>query len=453
MLDDFTGNDVAAACCLSFLSFLASILLGTTSLGDGIVLQITWGILQQLWPYATTESGIGPDGMRMITLLMFVRLVLIPPYLLWKLWVDHKDRVAQTAADYDAKVKAYEASIEDAKLQQLDGGVVSKLDSYGTVVASSPESPPTPPAVVPIFSMRLFLLILIPNTFWCIMGVFVLQKAKSDEIAIYSGILFIAFSLIYAALKAWKTSSLRKSMPPLLQSILSPAFFTEGSNSDLTIHAQISAFIAFNLVGIMTTLTGIGGPPMMLFVLLYEVPMNMTRFSIPFGTITGATIRLVFSIYSGLLPARLWPYFIPAIIAGIVGIKVGVGIGNVLTPSMFAATIFCLLLLAGIVMLTSNILITGPSLVIAVSLLAYKFLVLEPREAAVAAAKAAAELSKVGSPSDSGADRAIVSLYEVKQIVVEGIAVPHDDTTGRIEEEDLDRSSKYCETEALGIMC
>ena len=367
MFDNVSGNDIAAGISLSVLSFVASVIQGSTSLGDGIVLQITWGILQELVPYATSESRLGSDGMRVITVFMFLRLSIIPPYLLWLLWGAHKKRQRQ----------AIQAQ-QELKLQHLSD--VSSPD--GEVTSPSSPASPAPTAAPRIFSGRLFLIIAVPNTIWCILGVFLLQNLQSRQIAVYSGAIFISFSFMYMALKMWKSSPARKNMPQWLQNILSPSFFVEGSDKTLTTHAQISALFFFNLTGIMTTLSGIGGPPMMIFILLYEIPMHLTRFMFPIGTLIGAFIRLVVSLYSGVMPLEHWPFFLPGLVFGLIGIRVGMLIGNVLSPSMYSATIFCLLILAGIVMLTSNLFVTGPALLIAIGALTFKFFFWDPKHEA-----------------------------------------------------------------------
>ena len=365
---DVSGNDIAAGVSLSVLSFVASVLQGSTSVGDGIVLQITWGILQELVPYATSESSLGSDGVRIITVFMFLRLALITPYLLWLLWDAHKERQRQATQ----------------ALQELNSE--SLLEGEEATSPSSPASPsptsPAPAATPRIFSLRLYLLIAIPNTIWCIVGVFLLQNLQSRQIAIYSGAIFIAFSFMYMALKMWKSSPARKNMPQWLQNILSPRFFVEGSDITLTTHAQFSAFFFFNLTGIMTTLSGIGGPPMMVFILLYEIPMQLTRFMFPIGTLLGAVVRLVVSLCTGVMPLEHWPFFLPGLIFGLIGLRVGIRIGNVLSPSMYSATIFSLLILAGIVMLTPNIYVTGPALLLAIGALLFKYFYWDPKHEA-----------------------------------------------------------------------
>jgi len=446
-IEGISDADLIAGCFLSFFSFLASVIQGSTSLGDGIFLQISWGILTQLAPWITTESSLGADGLRVITMFMYARLVVIPPYLLWRLWSGHQANQKKDELKWQQEMKEYE---QQQQQSQNGLGVISSSPTFdsssaltiGTsVVVSSTSSnpnptlissPPTKPEKPAMFSPRLFWLLAVPNVFWCIMGVVILQNVKSQQIAVYLGTICITFSFLYMALKMWKVSPARHSMPLWLQHLLSPQFLVEGTKDKITLHAQISAFLAFNLSGLMTTLAGIGGPPMMIFILLYEMPMNMTRFTFPVGTLIGAFFRLFYSLYSGVLPFHLWPFYLPAVVTGLIGINIGVGIGNVLSPSMFSATIFCLLILAGTVMLTKNPYVTVTAMVLACAGLLLKQFWWDKR---------GGEENSVDGPN-------ILTTPTTSGVMptkpFSPICVLH------LGEEDLDRHSKYCD-EAEGM--
>eukprot|EP00744_Colponema_vietnamica_P016793 GILI01023587.1.p1 GENE.GILI01023587.1~~GILI01023587.1.p1 ORF type:complete len:407 (+),score=19.67 GILI01023587.1:30-1250(+) len=337
------GADVSAAASLSILSFLASIVQGSTSLGDGIFLQITWGILMSIAPNLTNESSLGADGIRIITLFMYVRMVVMTPYLLWRLWKGHQKRQAEEVTS-------------PASVSSID--TLSSPTKRGLFAALPPH----------IFSIRLFWLLMIPNTVWCILGVVILKGANSGQIALCMGILCITFSTLYVGLKLWNLSA-SDGMPKLLKSILSPRFLVEGTKDQITIPAQVCCFIAFNLAGLMTALAGIGGPPMMVTIVLFSIPMDLTRFTFPIGTLVGAFLRLIFAVYYGVLKVELWPFYLPATVFGLIGLDIGVRIGNVLSPSTYSAAIFLLLNLAGIVMLTSNLFVTVPALLGAIGAL------------------------------------------------------------------------------------
>lgn len=397
-ITNISSEDFLVGTAFTILSFLASVVVGSTSLGDGIFLQVTWGVFQGLFPLLCERSSLGSDGMRVVTIFMYIRTVIIPPYLLWLLW--NGPRKAQKKLDKQLAIEA---------AQRASGEITTSEDvphSATPTPSSSPVSKNAPPPPQPVtFSKSLFWLLLVPSIVWSVIGIMILQSMKSSEIAVYLGVICISFSFLYLALKMWKASPARKSMPQWLQNVLSPQFLVPGTETDqITYRAQFVIFLAFNLSGLMVTLAGIGAPPMMIVILLYEMPMRMTRFTFPVAGLFSSIFRLGYAMYAGLLTFELWPFFLPASIATFIGIKVGVGIGNVLSPSMYSAAIFCLLILAGTVMLTKNPFVTVTSLTVSCAALIYKQFVWDPREAAKEASLSA-ETQQEEMPtsiSDSG---------------------------------------------------
>jgi len=439
-LSSISTNDLIVGVLLTTLSFIASVVVGSTSLGDGVFLQVSWGIVQGLIPTITANSSLGSDGMRVITIFMYIRMTILPFYLLHLLWKKKKDDGAsKTSAAEAAKTSA----VKDEKDQEKEGesgvptAVAATANSTSSVITVADS-----PAPENIFSYTLFWIQVVPSVFWAIVGIMILQNVKSDEIAFYLGVICITFSFLYMALKMWKVSPARHSMPLWLQHLLSPQFLVEGTKDKITLKATIFVCLAMNLSGLMVTLAGVGAPPMMIVILLYEMPMNMTRVTFPVASVISSVFRTSYAMYAGLITFELWPFYLPATIIGFIGLKIGVGIGNVLSPSMYSATIFCLLILAGTVMLTKNPYVTVTAMVLACAGLLLKqfwwdkhYEAPPPMVPITAAGEGEGIASSVSGAASvdtlKSADTLFPSFYHV---------------------EDVDRHSRYCEAEILEMI-
>jgi len=460
LIGGISDSDLAAGAALTLLSFLASVIQGSTSIGDGIFLQIMWGILQNVAPFVTTESSLGADGLRVITMFMYVRLVTMTPSLVYWLRTDRKKavrKVADKRQRYIAQclenpeegansIRGVSLRSGDQFISVADGNRASEVTngnsnenipintkstfsittnspSIGSTCSSTNSATSTAaelkavllfPDPSRIVSPRLFILITAPTIVWSVVGVMILKNIDSSVLSLYMGTVCITFSILYMALKLWKVSPAHQSMPLWVQSILSPKFSKDGTGNDnghdsnITNACQVAFFFASNLCGLMVTLAGIGSPPMIIVVLLFNIPVSLTRFTLPVGATFGAVIRLAYALHAGMVTLDRWPFYIPATTAGLIGLYIGVRIGNVLTPSMYSAAIFVLLNLAGIVMLTSNTFVTVPILIMSTTALIFKhfWLDVEERrriqfEAAQNALKEEEELFGVGNNNSS----------------------------------------------------
>ena len=360
---EFTGNDIAALINFSTLSFIASVVVGSTSLADGVMLQITYGIVQSVLPYATTDSSIGEDGFRAVTVFMFIRLVIVTPFLMVYLWYTTKEKEKKKGKPSDADTAAIPAAPATATATATDpankGAVTTTTQEVGTPTTAVVVPPPVA-RPQPTFSLSLYICFVAPNVIWAFVGMLVLKKSNSAQIRPVVGAVCISFSALYVALRAWKASSIKDTMPQWVKTLFSPKFLVEGTTDTMTWHAKVACCVTFSLSGLMLAVSGMGAPPIMIVVLLYDIPMHISRHTLPAASTTASLVRTSLAVYNGLITLDLWPFYVPAVFAGLLGIVVGVRIGNVLTPAMYSASIVSLLVLAGTVLLTSSPYVTVP---------------------------------------------------------------------------------------------
>lgn len=135
---------------------------------------------------------------------------------------------------------------------------------------------------------------------------------------------------------------------------------------------KVGASFAAALSGIMGSLTGVGAPPQIIFVLLFDVPQYIIRVNFCIQSIPSAAFRFIVACTTPLFTWTMVPMFIVAILFGYAGIFFGNYLGKMMGPKGYNVFVLSLLLVASLIMMTTNVavLIISTLLCVCVSVIA-----------------------------------------------------------------------------------
>ena len=114
----------------------------------------------------------------------------------------------------------------------------------------------------------------------------------------------------------------------------------------IIVGAAASALIS----GIGTGLIGIGGPPVLFFILYQQLPPQMVRGTYPAASCVVAVVRASYTAYRGQYHAVLWRYYAASCVGGLIGIGVGNMFGAKLEQWVFNVGVVCILFMTGVSM-------------------------------------------------------------------------------------------------------
>jgi uncharacterized membrane protein YfcA len=114
---------------------------------------------------------------------------------------------------------------------------------------------------------------------------------------------------------------------------------------------QVATAITSAISGLTGALTGIGGPPFMILILLFDLPPPFVRLLFPVATLPSVYVRYALALRDGLITRDMLPYHGISVCAGVVGVLCGNRIGRCVGPKTFNVVVLVLLILAALVML------------------------------------------------------------------------------------------------------
>ena len=106
---------------------------------------------------------------------------------------------------------------------------------------------------------------------------------------------------------------------------------------------------------VMGSLTGVGGPPLMIWILALEIPNAFVKINYTISGLPITFLRFGMSISEGMITWNFWPFYVSSVVASIVGLVVGMRIGALFGPRSFMILVLVILTLASLVMLTDSI--------------------------------------------------------------------------------------------------
>lgn len=374
---------------LFLFSLAASILQGVTGFGDAILLQVVWYTATVISPADFNTTALGDSPVRAVTLLMYCRIVFSAPVLAYMSLRDGVFSLQMTlamavpstltacigvfifkeatneelklvlgisglvfAAMYVVTI-ATKYVLRQRKLRFLSGGggaavpatavtilpeteaIAADLDASGTASFTHGSAPSTPQ----------------PDS-----------AASPAFVSIATGSPFLRRE---AEPRTMTESGGGVGAPPLTPSKLSPSntmLYTRvrvnrnlDENGRVKRTTKIGASVAALLSGIMGSLTGVGGPPHIIFVLLFDVPQYIMRVNFSMQSIPSAALRFIYACSTGLFTTAMIPLFVNSLIGNYIGIVLGVKLGKMLGPKSYSIFVLVLLLLSSLVMITKSV--------------------------------------------------------------------------------------------------
>lgn len=216
------------------------------------------------------------------------------------------------------------------------------------------------------FSKELFLRLCPAQCIGVLIGATLLDVAPLHFIKIALGVTFILAAVAYILMKVREyhlkekirrldrriSGGLDSDDSPTSQSprsttttIVSPSIAALYLNEDGTLTSSVKNWavaVAF-LGGIGGGLVGVGGPPLMLFILWFQLPSTLVKGTLPASSWVSAVMRVVYALYLDKFDARLWLLYLHVTVGGLIGIVMGFRIGRHITELMYSVFVVCLL--------------------------------------------------------------------------------------------------------------
>jgi uncharacterized membrane protein YfcA len=282
--------DFVVGLFLFVINLVSSIVSGMTSFGDAILLHVFWEAFAYVYPETAHGTTLGMDDIKTIAELMYVRSLVFNPILVY----------------FTAK----------------DGALFSKV---------------------------MFLMMAIPSLVFGVFGTYMLGVADEGLLRFVFGVSSVAFGVIYACARVYLTFCQSDGVSKMPK--LSDAYNADGS---IRLRIKVGGGIASCSGGLMGSLTGVGGPPFIIFMLVMNVPSQITRMNYPAAGYPIAVVRFFMAVYSNLIQLDRIVFYLASLVGGGVGLAIGLRIGRVIGPNTYSILVFCLLMLAAAVMITSS---------------------------------------------------------------------------------------------------
>ena len=287
------SSDVIVCFILFVINFVASIVTGMTSFGDAILLHVFWEACTYLAPDTMHDTSLGVDDIKTITEIMYIRNIVFAPILVY--------------------------------FTYKDGGT---------------------------FSKTMFLMMAVPSLVFGIFGAFLLGVVDEDVLRFVFGVSSLVFGAVYAGARMYYSCFPKDGASRMPK--LSDAYDADGR---IRLRIKVGGGIAACAAGLMGSLTGVGGPPLIIFILVLNVPSQITRVNYSASGYPAVIARFLMAIFSNLLRADRIIFYATSLAGGGAGLALGIFIGRVIGPTTFSTVVFCLLMLAATVMITSSAMI------------------------------------------------------------------------------------------------
>lgn len=129
---------------------------------------------------------------------------------------------------------------------------------------------------------------------------------------------------------------------------------------------KVCAGVASALSGVMGSLTGVGAPPQIIFILLLDVPNSIIRINFCLSSIPSAAFRFIMACSKPLLSVEMIPMLVTSVLSGYAGIYAGYRLGQIFGPRSYSVFVLLLLIVASLIMMTTNLIILLSSIVLMV---------------------------------------------------------------------------------------
>ncbi|KPI82559.1 hypothetical protein ABL78_8430 [Leptomonas seymouri] len=382
---------------LFLFSVAASTIQGVTGFGDAILLQVVWYTATVISPENFSTTALGDSSVRAVTLLMYCRIVFSAPLLaymslhdgVFSLQMTLAMAIPSTLTALGGIFIFQGATSEELKLVLGISGLVfagmyvivlatkyvlrrrrlrllSAAQHHGAAMEATAVTilPETDAVEADLHASRnsSFARASPPPT----SGRNGEQSSEGAASAAFTSISTGSpFSRREAEPRAVTESGVGVGVPPLTPSKLSPSStmtYTRvrvnrnlDENGKIKLSTKVGAAIAALLSGVMGSLTGVGGPPQIIFVLLLDVPQYIMRVNFTMQSVPSAALRFIYACSTGLFTREMVPLFATSVVSGYIGIVIGVKLGKMLGPKSYSIFVLVLLLLSSLVMITESV--------------------------------------------------------------------------------------------------
>ena len=196
------------------------------------------------------------------------------------------------------------------------------------------------------FQPALFSVVTLCQCLTVAIGVELLARMDAAVLKPYLVVGLVAGAAILACMSLTRLT--RELPAPVAHKLADDALYSRAVlvTTGVLIGAAVSALIS----GIATGLVGIGGPPILIFILYQQLPPQLVRGTYPAAAAVVAIVRAAYSAYKGQYHAELWQYYTVSCVAAVLGIGVGNLAGRKLEQWVFNIGVVCILFLTGVSM-------------------------------------------------------------------------------------------------------
>jgi len=182
-----------------------------------------------------------------------------------------------------------------------------------------------------------------------VLGTVSLHSISANVLKQFFGWLCVASAVVFAVVK------LRRSTFPV------PV------EQSLPLTTVLASLVAGCLAGVFGSLTGVGGPPLMIFVLYYSIPSALIKLTYPASGTVVAWARFAVAFWNGDFAANGFAGldYAGVIAGGWIGLFLGHRIGRRIGEQTFAVMFLSFLFVAAIGMLSDSALVLIPALAVA----------------------------------------------------------------------------------------
>lgn len=216
-----------------------------------------------------------------------------------------------------------------------------------------------------------------PQYVGSIVGETILTTIDQAALRKWFGVFLLFFASMYVVLQLRRTLCPSKEGATASSRLSFLQHNAQTGKKEVSVGGLIGCGLASFCGGVAGALTGVGGPPWMIFILVQDVPSFVVRLLFPLSSLPATYSRFAMALRDGLISTDVIPYHGVALAGGVIGVLVGFARGKLVGPQAFNTVVLSLIVLAAMVVLTENPMIQIVSLVGALGLV----IVVQQREA------------------------------------------------------------------------